>query len=64
MFLESVWAGRGRRGKEGKHSGPVALHAHFPALVYEAAGEVVRAPLLVACVADALDFKRLREGVT
>lgn len=59
----SVLARRGRRGEEGKHSGSVALHAHLPALVHEATSEVVRAPLVVACVTDALDLDSLGEGV-
>lgn len=63
-WLFGRWClGRGRRGEERKHGGPVAHHAHLPALVRDAASEVVGAPLFVTCVSDALYLDRLRKGV-
>jgi len=56
--------GKGGRREEREQGRPVALHAHLAALVHQAAGEVVRAPLLVARVADALYLERLGKGVS
>lgn len=61
--FEVARAGRRRWSEEGKHGGPVALHAHFPSLIHKTAREVVRAPFVVAGVANALDLKRLGECV-